>query len=132
MMLIGVPETPNGSTIRKHGASRFMSLSIPSRRVVIVASKRPTTTDASEPGGRPCFSDSTKRSRCRALSSRISTKRNFTSALNRLLAAWSFRARSAIIGEPGSPPSYSPGPANPSMKTIRSWVIPRIGSQALR
>ena len=40
--------------------------------------------------------------------------------------------RMAITGDPSSSPSYSPGPANPSMKRIRPLPLPRIGSHAFR
>src|SRR5205814_7451892 len=51
----------------------------------------------------------------RALKEHVA-KTNFTSAENLVLATCSFSARKAMIGEPGSPPAYSPGPAKPSMK----------------
>src|SRR2546425_2130356 len=38
----------------------------------------------------------------------------------------------ATTGEPGPPPLYIPGPANPSMYTIRPFVCPRMGSHASR
>ena len=76
----------------------------------------------------------TRPARCRARSSFSSIKRNTTSASILSWAECSARTRMATTGEPSSPPSYLPGPANPSTNRIRAFLlpIPRIGNQAFR
>jgi hypothetical protein len=122
---------PNGSIITNAGASRPFAASNWSRTPAIVSSKVPVETSTLQFSGISGQRRRIKSSRCRA---------RFGSASMKLKTASSIvpRARccrnvsSAMIGDPISRFAYSPGPAKPSMNTIRPDVDPTIGNQAPR